>query len=171
MFSEGEQCSGERTTLIWPDSSDWTDRGMRWYTQEKPGMSYFEECGYLRLAGRQQTILFLEDFIHTVKEISVSPGNPGNRDGSAQLRNISPLFTFNYSVASKKEFPFQPRMGRFFLVLLHCNQYHIYAEMSPGPLECCSFTLIRSDEQHWEIFDRHRANACFGFDMQLLEHR
>jgi len=77
-------------------------------------MSYFEECGYLRLAGRQQTILFLEDFIHTVKEISVSPGNPGNRDGSAQLRNISPLFTFNYSVASKKEFPFQPRMGRFF---------------------------------------------------------
>lgn len=48
-------------------------------------MQSLEECGYLRLAGRQQTILFLEDFIHAVKEVSVSPGNPGKRDGSVQL--------------------------------------------------------------------------------------
>lgn len=44
----------------------------------------FEECGYLSLAGRQQTILFLEDFIHAIKELPVSPGNPANRDGSVQ---------------------------------------------------------------------------------------
>lgn len=107
-------------------------------------MQYFEECGYLRLAGRQQTILFLEDFIHAVKEISVSPGNPGNRDGSVQLRNISPLFTFNYTMWLQKRVSLPAENGTFFfLVLLHCNQYHIYAEMSPGLLECCSFTLIR----------------------------
>lgn len=91
-------------------------------------MQSFEECGYLRLAGRQQTILFLEDFIHAVKEVSVSPGNPGKRDGSVQLRNISPLFTFNYTMWLQKEFPFQPSLGIFSPALLHCNQYHIYAK-------------------------------------------
>lgn len=124
-----------------------------------------EEWAYLSLGSRQQTILFLEDFIHAVKELPVSPGNPGNRDGSVQSWNISPLFIFNYTMRLQKEFPC--RQNRRVLVpdLMHRIQYHT---LKPHLEVKVIHAIIRWAELHWTFLWQASGKCVFWLTCNYL---